>query len=170
MAGGDGQLRASDAERAHVIDVLRQHTVDGRLTLEEFEQRVDEAYAATTRGDLDPVLRDLPPLPPATPPATRTGPQRPPWPSPLDGGAVLRAVAVVAAVTVVLASGWQLWWIVFPLMVFLGGCGGSGARSCASSRSRHRSGYSAHDRRGHRRRGDHGPDDRRPDDRDLIRL
>ncbi|HSJ45237.1 MAG TPA: DUF1707 domain-containing protein [Euzebyales bacterium] len=151
MAAPDGQLRASDTERERIIELLRRHTADGRLTLEEFEQRVGEALAATTRADLGPVLRDLPPLQPVPPHATRPTPVRVRWPSALDGGAVLRTVAVVAAVTVVLASGWQLWWIVFPLIAVFGGCGRS-ATSCTSGRSRwadnHRHGgrVAAHDR------------------------
>ena len=63
MATSDPNLRASDAEREHVVDQLRQHAADGRLTLEEFEQRVAEALAVRTRADLEPVLRELPPLP-----------------------------------------------------------------------------------------------------------
>lgn len=136
MAAGDGHLRASDAERERVIEGLRRHTAEGRLTLEEFEQRVAEAYAATTRDDLRPVLRDLPPPQPAPPPAA--GPPRPALRrlAGLDTGAALRTVAIVVAATVIIASGWQLWWIVFPLMGLLGGCG-KGARSCATGRSRH---------------------------------
>lgn len=145
MAAEDGRLRASDAERERIIEALRRHTADGRLTLEEFEQRVGEAYAATMRDDLGPVLRDLPPLPPATAPATTPPRRRSAWSSDLDGGAVLRAAVVVAALTVVIASGWQLWWIVFPLMGVLGGCG-RGARSCGTMRSHHQSAHDGSDR------------------------
>jgi hypothetical protein len=57
-------LRVSDADRQQVIDQLKRHTSDGRLTLEEFEARVDEALLARTGADLRPVLRELPPLEP----------------------------------------------------------------------------------------------------------
>jgi len=144
MAAEDGRLRVSDAERERIVEALRRHTADGRLTLEEFEQRVGEAYAATTRDDLGPVLRDLPPLPPATAPATTPRQRRSVWPSDLETGAVLRAVVVVAAVTVVIASGWQLWWIAFPLMGVFGGCG-RGARSCGTMRSHHERAYDGSD-------------------------
>src|SRR5438105_664968 len=53
-------VRASDAEREEVVARLRGHSVDGRLTLEEFAQRVDAAYAATTRAELERVTADLP--------------------------------------------------------------------------------------------------------------
>jgi len=43
-----------------VSSELREHYEAGRLTLEEFQQRVDEAHAARTRTQLDNVLRQLP--------------------------------------------------------------------------------------------------------------
>ena len=58
-----GNFRASDAERNAVVDLLRRHVGDGRLTLVEFEGRVDDTMAARTGDDLRAVLRDLPPLP-----------------------------------------------------------------------------------------------------------
>ena len=58
-----GHLRVSDAERHAVVDLLRQHVGDGRLTLVEFEGRVEEAMAARTGDELRSVLRDLPSLP-----------------------------------------------------------------------------------------------------------
>jgi hypothetical protein len=53
-------LRASDAEREQAVDLLRAHAVDGRLTLEEFADRIDRAYAARTRDELDELGSDLP--------------------------------------------------------------------------------------------------------------
>lgn len=69
-----GQLRASDAERETVIDRLRIHAGDGRLTPEELEERIDEAYAARTRGQLAEVLRELPAV--ARPPDGPSGSAR----------------------------------------------------------------------------------------------
>jgi hypothetical protein len=61
-------LRAADADRERVVEALRQHHVDGRLDAEELTQRIDQAYAAKTLGDLDAVTTDLPPIsPPARP-------------------------------------------------------------------------------------------------------
>lgn len=54
------ELRASDVERERVVETLREHTVAGRLTLEEFSDRADLAYAAKTVAELDEVTRDLP--------------------------------------------------------------------------------------------------------------
>ena len=51
---------ASDAERERVVDVLRGAAAEGRLTTEEFSDRIDRAYAARTHGELEAVLRGLP--------------------------------------------------------------------------------------------------------------
>lgn len=52
--------RASDAERQAVVDQLRAATGAGRLSLDEFSERVGVAWAARTQGDLEPLLADLP--------------------------------------------------------------------------------------------------------------
>jgi hypothetical protein len=56
----DGGLRASDAERDQAADALRRHHSDGRLTDDEFEQRIGHCYQARTVGELDHLLVDLP--------------------------------------------------------------------------------------------------------------
>jgi uncharacterized protein DUF1707/cell wall-active antibiotic response 4TMS protein YvqF len=53
-------LRASDAERERTVALLRRHSVDGRLTLEEFSERIGRAYEAKTREELEELTRDLP--------------------------------------------------------------------------------------------------------------
>jgi Domain of unknown function (DUF1707)/Cell wall-active antibiotics response 4TMS YvqF len=53
-------LRASDADRDRVADVLRSAAADGRLTLAELEERLDALYAAKTYAELEPVMDDLP--------------------------------------------------------------------------------------------------------------
>ena len=53
-------LLASDADRARVSAQLREHYEAGRLTLEELQERLDEAHAARTEGQLGNVLRQLP--------------------------------------------------------------------------------------------------------------
>jgi hypothetical protein len=55
-----GNLRASDADRERVADVLRQAAGDGRLTMEELDERLDAVYAAKTYAELEPITRDLP--------------------------------------------------------------------------------------------------------------
>jgi hypothetical protein len=59
----DPGLRASDADRERVVAALERHTAAGRLTLEEFGERVGRVFASVTHGDLAAVTRDLPPEP-----------------------------------------------------------------------------------------------------------
>jgi hypothetical protein len=56
----DRPIRASDQERESVVDVLRDAFTDGRLTLDEFEDRTSAAYAARTWADLRELTADLP--------------------------------------------------------------------------------------------------------------
>ena len=56
----DRPILASDKERDSVVDVLRDAYTEGRLTLEEFEDRMAAAYAARTWGDLRELTGDLP--------------------------------------------------------------------------------------------------------------
>ncbi len=53
-------MRASDAERERIAEILREAVAEGRLEMEEFEQRLDAAYRARTHGELEPIVRDLP--------------------------------------------------------------------------------------------------------------
>jgi hypothetical protein len=57
---GDGRMRVSDADRDRAAALLREHHAEGRLTAEEFRERLDAAFAAKTAGDLDAILGDLP--------------------------------------------------------------------------------------------------------------
>ncbi|MER7794254.1 DUF1707 domain-containing protein [Streptomyces sp. NPDC097640] len=54
------EMRASDAERERIAEVLREAVAEGRLTMEEFDERLDAAYRARTHGELEPLVRDLP--------------------------------------------------------------------------------------------------------------
>lgn len=77
-------LRASDADRDRVAEVLRAAAADGRLTLTELDERLDALYSAKTYGELEPVVADLPDLPELMrPPAT---PARVPGSSPARVG------------------------------------------------------------------------------------
>ncbi|MFJ9734402.1 DUF1707 domain-containing protein [Streptomyces sp. NPDC101171] len=53
-------LRASDADRERVAEVLRDALAEGRLDMGEFEERLEAAYKARTYGELTPITRDLP--------------------------------------------------------------------------------------------------------------
>ena len=53
---------ASDADRERVASALRRHYTEGRLTMTELEERLEETYAARTVGALKAPLRQLPAL------------------------------------------------------------------------------------------------------------
>ncbi|HET9733311.1 MAG TPA: DUF1707 domain-containing protein [Acidimicrobiales bacterium] len=53
-------IRVSDADRQRVADLLRSHATDGRLSLDEFSERIGAAFNARTGGELEAVLADLP--------------------------------------------------------------------------------------------------------------
>jgi hypothetical protein len=55
-------LRVGDADREAAAEALREHYAQGRLTLEEFNQRIEAAFAATMRSQLSALTRDLPPV------------------------------------------------------------------------------------------------------------
>jgi len=78
---GPGGLteRAADADRDRTVTQLREHVVEGRLTLDEFSERVGRALQATTQGDLVAVMADLPQVRPpdqGLPEATTTPPKK----------------------------------------------------------------------------------------------
>lgn len=56
----DPNIRASDADRDRAAALLREHHAAGRLTPEEFSERLDRAFTAKTVGEIDGLLRDLP--------------------------------------------------------------------------------------------------------------
>lgn len=57
---GDPEQRVSDAEREQAVVWLRGHLLSGRLALEEFSERIEQAYAARVRADLERVRSGLP--------------------------------------------------------------------------------------------------------------
>ncbi len=79
-AGGDrGRLRASHADREHVIDTLKAAYVDGLVTKDEFDARVSQTLASRTYAELAVVTADIPAglpaaPPPLTPAAAQAGP------------------------------------------------------------------------------------------------
>ena len=60
-------LRASDADREKYLDVLRDAYAEGRLTAEEYDERIEATYKARTYRELVPVLESLPVKPGAVP-------------------------------------------------------------------------------------------------------
>ena len=109
-AAGDGEpaagIRASDAERDAALERLSAAAGDGRLTLEEFSQRMERATTAKTRAELDGLVADLPTdVGAAGSAVAERGPGRPSWHiSPIGGLSVSgpwrmeRSVVVVSLI------------------------------------------------------------------------
>jgi hypothetical protein len=88
MTDGD-DLRIGTAERESAVKILTDHMSEGRLTLEEYDERVAAALEARTRADLRTLFTDLPPpypypsfvaLPALPPPTTAPALHLPPPP------------------------------------------------------------------------------------------
>jgi hypothetical protein len=74
MAPGP-DLRIGDADREAAAATLREHYAQGRLTLEEFNQRLDAVFTSTMQSHLNHITQDLPhaPRPSASLPAAVPG-------------------------------------------------------------------------------------------------
>ena len=134
----DPRIRASDADRDRVTALLREHHAAGRLTAEEFHERMEQALDAKTLGELDGLLADLPAidlyeLPDAS--LRRAPPHRGQSLLPADLGGhgdpvrfspgtvamgawavVTSALIAIWAVAAVVAGGtWIPWWLVIAI-------------------------------------------------------
>jgi hypothetical protein len=101
MAGmaGRGRMLASHADREHVIGTLKTAFVEGRLTGDEFDARVDEVYTSRTYAELAEVTTDIP-----TGPA-RTEPPRDPWRATKLAWRGVYAIILPAIVTLIVLPG-----------------------------------------------------------------
>jgi Domain of unknown function (DUF1707)/Cell wall-active antibiotics response 4TMS YvqF len=82
-------LRASDADRERVAEVLRDALAEGRLDMAEFEERLETTYKARTYAELIPVTRDLPAagvVPPSPVSFTKEPVAEGSWASRITGG------------------------------------------------------------------------------------
>lgn len=116
---GPNRLRTSDKEREQVAEILRAAMTEGRLTLEEGEERLAAVYAAKYRDELGPLTADLPDggrralaETPEARAATRRGVRR-------HTGFVLAIAAILIGLWVI--SGAHFFWPVIPLaFLFMG--------------------------------------------------
>ena len=123
----DPRIRASDADRDRAAEALREHHATGRLSMEEFQDRLDRVYAAKTLGELDELMADLPaidlyqlPIPagqrfvPPRPPATRAhGRMSTDWRAAWASWACVSLICLVIWLLALGSSGaagfWPLW-------------------------------------------------------------
>jgi Domain of unknown function (DUF1707) len=111
-------LLVSDSDREQTVSLLRGHWLSGRLTAEEFEQRVGEALRARTARDLWTALRWLP----------VEGPSRPARPSG-GGSAVASLVTGLMAVILLMVSFGLFFMLTLPLAVTAWALGRQARRS-----------------------------------------
>lgn len=127
--------RIGDAERDRAADYLREHMSVGRLTQDEFDERVTAALSARTAADLEPLFNDLPAPRPGQDVAV---PGSTPWPAyqppgtpaaapvtlaPMPDNKLANALAAASGIAWVLfilnwaiGPGW--WWLVFvPILL-----------------------------------------------------
>ncbi len=124
--------RIGDAERDRAADYLREHMSVGRLTQDEFDERVTAALSARTAADLEPLFSDLPAPRPGQDVAV---PGSTPWPAyqppgsaaaapssgtlaPMPDNKMANLLAAASGIAWVLfilswATGWGVWWFVF---------------------------------------------------------
>jgi Domain of unknown function (DUF1707)/2TM domain len=107
-------LRASDADRERVVDLLRQAHAEGRLTVEEFDERMGRAFEARTYADLDRLTTDLPAPP-------RPVPSRPSLPSHRARESFLGHLGSYLAVNLLLVAIWAAtgrgyFWPIWPML------------------------------------------------------
>ncbi|WP_433336974.1 DUF1707 SHOCT-like domain-containing protein [Spirillospora sp. CA-294931] len=70
---GPPQMRASDTDRDRVAQILRDAAGEGRIGLDELDERLNTVYTAKTYAELEPVVRDLPATQGAAPVAAPSG-------------------------------------------------------------------------------------------------
>ena len=103
-------MRVSDAERQAAAERLRAASVEGRLDLLEYDNRLARAYSAVTYADLDALFTDLPVSAPAYPVPATAAPVRP---------AVARPVPAVrtgfGGLPLALKILWSIWGLVVSI-------------------------------------------------------
>jgi len=104
-ASGNGRLRASHADRAQVIGVLKAAFVQGRLAKDEFDLRVGQAFASWTYAELAAVTADLP---------AGVAAAQPPPPTWAEAEPRIPRPGLVLTVATVLYTGVWVYAILFP--------------------------------------------------------
>jgi hypothetical protein len=144
---GRDEMRAADADRQRVADQLRTALEEGRLDLHEYDERLQQAFAAKTYGELDVLLADLPtasaPKPPGVAPVRNPAGE---WLGQVWGSWVF-VVVVTSAVWAItsLASGgvdyfWPVWvagpWGLCLIVASIGGLASGAPRKMVEDRER----------------------------------
>ncbi|WP_067175033.1 DUF1707 SHOCT-like domain-containing protein [Microtetraspora niveoalba] len=103
------EMRASDGDRDRVAAALREHVAEGRLTVDEFNERLAQVYDSKTYGELATLTADLPDIDLHRLPATVSAGVRP---RPRSSGGQKTLKAAWAAWATASAINWAIWLIV----------------------------------------------------------
>jgi hypothetical protein len=119
----DGSMRASDSDREKVVQILGAAYTEGRLGLDEFDDRTNSAYAAKTWGELRELTSDLPAGASlegqrATAPPAEPTPSLPPGPRP-NHGMIFVPFVPVAIVLLILAVSSHAALLFVPMLIVL---------------------------------------------------
>ena len=128
-------IRASDADRERALGLLRDHWLAGRLTLEEYEERCDEAARGRFVDDLRRAIRELPyPLPEQAIDAVAPAPGVAPQPAavPASGSAIASVVLGTLALLGIIGSFGMLFILTLPASTWAWGLGRRARRSGTS--------------------------------------
>jgi hypothetical protein len=96
---GGGHLRASHADREQVMGTLKEAFVQGRLTADELDARVDQVYASRTNAELVEVTVDIPAG------LTEARPPRDPWRATKTAWVVVYALILPGLITLAALPG-----------------------------------------------------------------
>jgi len=97
-----GTMRVGDAERDEAARALGEHFANGRLDREEYDERLELAFAARTGNDLAALFRDLPQAritSPLRPRSSRSGHRIP----------FLPVLLILIGLAIVFNAGWIVW-------------------------------------------------------------
>jgi hypothetical protein len=120
IVGAVAALLVSDQEREYTVGLLRGHLLSGRLTTEEFEERVAEVWRARYASELWHALRALPVEAPPPPPKVKAA------------SAVVSLVLGILSICLLLVSFGLLFIITLPLSVTAWALGREARRSGAA--------------------------------------
>ena len=115
--------RIGDAERDRATELLREHMAEGRLSAEEFDERIDAALKAKVASDLDPLFTDLPGPRPGQGLATTQPFPAPPWqraaatPAPVPAPETVAPLQPRSNAATTLAGLTGVLWVVVPLVI-----------------------------------------------------
>ena len=116
------RIRIGDAERDAADKALREHLAAGRLTMDEYSERVAQVYSARTRGEIDALFSDLPSGPFGSPPRrAQVQPAYAGLPEERTGGSpavpdntrrvLIALMGAAPIIALVLFLGFRVWWI-----------------------------------------------------------